>query len=51
MEANPMRKLAPLFTALVLIATITTAAFAGGSSPVRYTFTFTDLGQPRGHLL
>ncbi len=44
-----MRKSIPLFMALVLAAAMTTAAFAGGNSPVQYTFTFTDLGQPGAH--
>jgi len=34
---------------LVLAAVMTTAAFAGVNSPVQYTFTFTDLGQPGTH--
>ena len=44
-----MCKSVPLFMALVFAASITTAAFAGGNSPVQYTFTFTDLGQPGAH--
>ena len=44
-----MRKLAPLFMALVLAVSTTTAVFAGGNSALQYTFTFTDLGQPGAH--
>jgi hypothetical protein len=44
-----MRKSVPLFMALVLVASVTSTAFAGGHSAVQYTFTFTDLGQPGAH--
>lgn len=44
-----MRKLSLLVIVLVLATTVTTVALAGGNSPVQYTFTFTDLGQPGGH--
>ena len=44
-----MRKLVALFMVLVLTASWTTTAFSGGNSPVQYTFTFTDLGQPGAH--
>jgi len=44
-----MRKFVPALMVLVLAAAMTTVAFAGGNSPVQYTFTFTDLGQPGAH--
>ena len=44
-----MRRLILLIMVLVLAATTTTAAIAEGNSPVQYTFTFTDLGQPGAH--
>ena len=44
-----MRKFVPALMVLVLAAARTTVAFAGGNSPVQYTFTFTDLGQPGTH--
>ncbi len=40
-----MRKLVALLMVLVLAAAGTTAALAGGNSPVQYTFTLADLGQ------
>ena len=44
-----MRKFVPALMVLVLAGAMTTVAFAGGNSPVQYTFTFTDLGQPGAH--
>ena len=44
-----MRKLSLLILVLALAAATTTVALAGGNSPVQYTFTFTDLGQPGAH--
>ena len=44
-----MRKFISLFMVLVLAAVMTTMAFAAGNSSVRYTFTFTDMGQPGAH--
>jgi hypothetical protein len=49
MKGVTMRKLVPAFMGLVLAAAMTTVVFAGGNSPVLYTFTFTDLGQPGTH--
>ena len=44
-----MRKFVLVLMVLVLAAVMTTVARAGGNSPVQYTFTFTDLGQPGTH--
>jgi hypothetical protein len=44
-----MRKLVLSLMMLALSAAMTTSALAGGNSPVQYTFTFTDLGQPGAH--
>jgi hypothetical protein len=44
-----MRKLSLLIMVLALAVATTTPALAGGNSPVQYTFTFTDLGQPGAH--
>lgn len=50
-----MRRLMLLIMVLVLILAAATdtaalaAAIAEGNSPVQYTFTFTDLGQPGAH--
>ena len=44
-----MRKFVLVLMVLVLAAVMTTVALAGGNSPVQYTFTFTDLGQPGAH--
>jgi len=49
MEEVPMRKLSLLIIVLAMAAVTTTVAFAGDNSPVQYTFTFTDLGQPGAH--
>ena len=49
MKGVTMRKLIPALMVLVLAAVMTTVVFAGGNSPVQYTFTFTDLGQPGTH--
>src|SRR5215208_6560082 len=49
MEEVPMRKLSLLIMVLALAVATTTVALAGGNSPVLYTFTFTDLGQPGTH--
>ncbi|MDA8201262.1 MAG: hypothetical protein M0Z49_00575 [Chloroflexi bacterium] len=40
-----MRKTLALLGALLLAASMSQAAYAGGSSRVAYTFTYTDLGQ------
>ena len=40
-----MRKTLALLGALLLAASMSQAAYAGGSSRVTYTFTYTDLGQ------
>jgi hypothetical protein len=49
MEEVTMRKLSLLIIVLALAVATTTPALAGGNSPVQYTFTFTDLGQPGAH--
>jgi hypothetical protein len=49
MKGVTMRKFVLVLTVLVLAAVMTTVALAGGNSPVQYTFTFTDLGQPGTH--
>jgi hypothetical protein len=49
MKGVTMRKFVLVLTVLVLAAVMTTVALAGGNSPVQYTFTFTDLGQPGAH--
>ena len=40
-----MKKMLALLGALLLAASMSQAAYAGGSSRVAYTFTYTDLGQ------
>ena len=40
-----MKKMPALLGALLLAASMSQAAYAGGSSRVAYTFTYTDLGQ------
>jgi hypothetical protein len=40
-----MRKLSSIFGVLILVATLTTVAYAGGNSKVEYTWTISDLGQ------
>ena len=44
-----MRRSILVLIVLALAAVMTTVALAGGNSPVQYTFTFTDLGQPGTH--
>jgi hypothetical protein len=40
-----MKKLFTMIGVLVLAASLTTAAYAGGNSKVAYTWTASDLGQ------